>query len=334
MRLAIAIVLVLTCLVPAAQAQTSGTLEGTVTLAGRRLPAALVTIASQAMQGTRIAETDVNGRYRFDAIPPGDYTVGFIAGDLHITRTARVAIAQTLEVDAKMKVSEDLVIAHAPDSSVTSTPVSTNLPLPLIERLPVQRNQLATSQFAPGVTANTFSNGQLQISGGPGYDNLVLVDGVVVNENVLGQLRPMYVEDAIEETTVLTGAIPVEYGRFTGGVVSTISKWGGNTLRGSLRDNLSNPKWSAQTPANEARPDTLNHVWEGTLGGAIVPDRFWYFGSGRWAKNDTARQTVAVPPVGTANAASPLISYAEGNDQKRYEAKLTAQIDPRDNLSA
>src|SRR5258708_35030723 len=177
MRLAIAFVLVLACLVPAALAQTSGTLEGTVTLAGRPLPAARVTIASPAMQGTRAAETDVNGRYRFEAIPPGDYTIGFIAGDSHIMRTARVAVAQTLELDAKMKVSEDLVIAHAPESSVTSTPVSTNLLLPLIERLPVQRNQLATSQFAPGVTANVFNNGQLQSSAGPGYYNPGTVDG-------------------------------------------------------------------------------------------------------------------------------------------------------------
>src|SRR5258708_14895320 len=100
------------------------------------------------MEGTRAGETDVNGRYRFEVIPPGNYTVGFIAGDLHIMRTARVAVAQTLELDAKMKVSEDLVIAHAPESSVTLSPVSTNLPLSLIERLPVQRNHLATSQFA------------------------------------------------------------------------------------------------------------------------------------------------------------------------------------------
>src|ERR1700682_1729384 len=290
MRLAIAFVLVLICLVPPATPQTAGTLEGTVTLAGRPLPAARVTIASPAMQGTRAAETDVNGRYRFDALPPGGYTAVFVGGDLHGEQAARVAIAQTLELDAEMKVYEAPVIVRAPEGSVTSTAASTNLPLPLVERLPVQRNQLATAQFAPGVTANVFNNGQLQISGGPGYDNLVLVDGVVVTENVLGQLRPMYVEDAIEETTVLTGAIPVEYGRFTGGVISTISRWGGNSLRGSLRGNLSSPSWSAQTPANEARPDTLNHVWEGTLGGSIVPDRLWYFGSGRWGEEDTGRE--------------------------------------------
>src|SRR5258708_18099586 len=129
------------------------------------------------MEGTRAGETDVNGRYRFEVIPPGDYTVGFVAGDLHITRTARVAVAQTLELDAKMKVSEDLIIAHAPESTVTSSPVSTNLPLPLIERLPLPPNQLATSQFAPGVTANVFNNGQLQSSAGPGYYNPGTVDG-------------------------------------------------------------------------------------------------------------------------------------------------------------
>lgn len=213
--------------------------------------------------------------------------------------------------------------------------VSTSLPLAMIERLPLQRNQLATVQFAPGVTANAVSNGQLQISGGPGYDNLVLVNGVVVTENTRGQIRPMYVEDAIQETTVLTGAISAEYGRFTGGVINTITKSGGNELHASLRDSLSSPRWSAQTPAGEARESTLSHVWEGTLGGYALRDRLWFFTAGRWAKNDTARQTVAVPAFpNPASPAGTAISYAEGNDQKRYEGKLTAQLGARHSFVA
>src|SRR5207237_5509808 len=157
---------------------------------------------------------------------------------------------------------------------------------------PLQRNQLATAQFAPGVNSNTLSNGQLYISGAPGYDNLVLVNGVVVTENTRGQMRPLYVEDAIQETTVLTGAISAEYGRFSGGVVNTITKSGGNELGASIRDSLSNPSWSAQTPAHEARESSLSHVWEATLGGRLVRDRVWFFTAGRWAKNDTARQTI------------------------------------------
>jgi hypothetical protein len=220
---------------------------------------------------------------------------------------------------------------------VIDTPeVSTNMTLPFIERLPVQRNQLATAQFAPGVSGNTLANGELSIAGGPGYDNLVLVNGVVVTENTRGQMRPMYVEDAIQETTVLTGAISAQYGRFSGGVVSTITKSGGNELAGSLRDSLSNPSWVAQSPALETRENNLNHVAEGTLGGFVIRDRLWFFGAGRWAKNDTARQTLSIPALTTnpISPASPAISYAEGNDQKRYEGKLTSQLGARQTFAA
>ncbi|HEX7809429.1 MAG TPA: hypothetical protein VF608_11905, partial [Thermoanaerobaculia bacterium] len=90
-------------------------------------------------------------------------------------------------------------------------------------------------------------------------------------------------------------------------------------------DSLSNPSWSAQSPALEEREDHLNHVFEATLGGSISRDRLWLFTSGRWAKNDTARQTIAIP-AGPGSVASTPISYTESNDQKRYEGKLTGRI--------
>ncbi|HYR26876.1 MAG TPA: TonB-dependent receptor, partial [Thermoanaerobaculia bacterium] len=63
-----------------------------------------------------------------------------------------------------------------------------------------------------------------------------------------------------------------------------------------------------------------------------------YFGAGRWAKNDTARQTVAVPAFSGANgeptARSPQLSYLESNDQQRFEGKLTANLGTRHSLTA
>jgi hypothetical protein len=322
-----------------AGAQTTASLTGVVSSGERGVSGVTVTVASAALQGTRSATTGAAGAYLFPSLPPGAYVVTFSAGGLltlHVEATLR--LSQTARVDAAMQpepVRAEITVNGAPPSVLHSPQVSTNLPLALIERLPVQRNQLATAQFAPGVTANGVSNGQLQISGGPGYDNLVLVNGVVVNENTRGQMRPMYVEDAIQETTLLTGAISAEYGRFSGGVVSTITKSGGNELAGSLRDSLSNPHWSAQTPALEARENSLSHVWEATLGGALLRDRLWFFGAGRWAKNDTARETLAVPAFGSpASAVRPAISYTEGNDQKREEAKLTAAIGSRQSVAA
>ncbi len=318
-------------------AQTTASLTGTVTVSGEPVAGVTVTVSSAALQGMRSTVTGDAGAYLFPALPPGEYRARFsFEGLTPVTRDATLRLSQVARADVAMQLVPDAHTITVEAPAVLESPtVSTNLPLAMIERLPVPRNQLATVQFAPGVTANAVSNGQLQISGGPGYDNLVLVNGVTVTENTRGQIRPMYVEDAIQETTVLTGAISAEYGRFTGGVVSTITRSGGNELAASLRDSLSSPRWSAQTPAGEVRESTLSHVWEGTLGGFVLRDRLWFFTAGRWAKNDTARQTVAVPAF--ANPASPAgqaISYAEGNDQKRFEGKLTAQAGPRHSLVA
>ncbi|HKO55351.1 MAG TPA: carboxypeptidase regulatory-like domain-containing protein, partial [Thermoanaerobaculia bacterium] len=297
-----------------------------------------VTISSPALQGTRSASTGESGAYSFAALPPGEYRVVFERdGLMTVRKEVTLRLSQLSRVDAVMYgQGSDAISVTAAAPSVLDTPqVSTSLPLMMIERLPIARNQPATVQLAPGVTVNGVSNGQLQISGGPGYDNLVLINGVAVTENVRGQIRPMYVEDAIQETTVLTGAISAEYGRFSGGVVSTITKSGGNELSGSLRDSLTSPRWSTQTPARETRENTLSHVWESTLGGFVMRDRLWFFAAGRWAKNDTARQTVAIPAFG--NPASPAgtpISYAEGNDQKRWEGKLTAHLGAQQSLAA
>jgi len=319
--------------------QTTATLTGVVSSGETPLPGVNVTITSPALQGERATTSGDAGTFQFSALPPGDYTIVFTReGFVTVSRTIDVPLGQISRADTELfaPLTENLVV-QADVPTVLETPqIATTLTLREIDRLPVQRNQLATAQLAPGVTANVLANGQLQIAGGAGYDNLVLVNGVVVTENVRSQMRPMYVEDAIEETTLLTGAITAEYGRFTGGVVNTITRSGGNGFEGSLRDSLSNAAWAAQTPALETREDSLNHVWEATLGGAALRDRLWFFAAGRWAKNDMARQTVAVPAFAAnpSSAVSPRINYSEGNDQKRYEGKLTGTIGARHALVA
>ena len=70
------------------------------------------------------------------------------------------------------------------------------------------------------------------------YENLFLVNGVTVNENLRGQAHDLYIEDAIQETTIATAGVSAEYGRFSGGVVNVITKSGGNLFSGSFRDTL------------------------------------------------------------------------------------------------
>jgi len=307
---------------------TTAQMTGTVTTDGKGLPGVTVTVTSPALQGTRTTVTGANGDYAFPALPPGSYTIRFeLEGMQTITRKAELRLAETARVDSDLKVSKvaESITVTATSPSVLETPqVSTNLDAKLVEQLPVGRRIQDRVQLAPGVTA-AGTNGQTVINGAQSFDNLYLVNGVVINENVRGQPQNAVIEDAIQETTLLTGGVSAEYGRFTGGVVSTITKSGGNEFSGSLRDNMFNDAWIAKSglPGESDHLDKLNNVYEATFGGRIITDHLWFFGAGRKENSSTSNQTVGL-----------LIPYATTRDQKRFEGKLTGNITQRHTLVA
>lgn len=308
-------------------AQTTSSLTGRVTMDGNPLPGVTVTISSPQMQGTRTAITDVNGNYNFTSIPPGQYTVRFEMESMQtVTRTSRVGLGQTGRSDAEMRltaVAEAITVTASAPAVLETQEVQTNLTQQLVEDLPIQRNFAAQANLAPNVTTNSPSGAQLVISGAPAHENLYMVNGAVINENLRGQIHNLFIEDAIQETTVLTGAISAEYGRFTGGVVNSITKSGGNEFSGSVRDSMTNPKWTARTPNQTTDPlNKINPFYEGTLGGRIIRDRLWFFAAGRYAKTSTPGFLFGAPNV----------PYTFLDKNTRYEAKLTGQITPKHSL--
>lgn len=304
---------------------TTAALTGTVTSEGKPLPGVAVTVSSPSLQGTRNTFTGENGGYSFPSLPPGDYTVTFeFAGLEKKTQDVRLPLAQTTRANADLRLSAVAEVVEvtgrtAAAAVLETTQIATNFTSKQIAQLPIARTIRDTVLLAPGVSANGVNN-QITISGGPSYDNLFLVDGVVVNENLRGQPHNLFIEDAIQETTILTGAVSAEYGRFTGGVVSTLTKAGGNRFHGSFRDSFTNPKWTEKTPwPTEAdHVDNVDEIYEGTLGGRFIPDHLWFFGAARLAERSNQRF-----------AAFTNIPYANSFDEKRYEGKLTANITSR-----
>ncbi|MBV9493203.1 MAG: TonB-dependent receptor [Acidobacteria bacterium] len=313
---------------------TTSALTGTVTNDGNPLPGVTVTITSPALLGTRDTVTVANGDYYFPALPPGDYSITFaLEGMQTITRKASLRLAETSRADVDLKVSKvaESITVTATAPSVLETPqVSTNLDAKLIEQLPVGRRIQDRVVLAPGVTQGG-TNGQVVINGAQSFDNLYLVNGVVINENVRGQPQAAVIEDAIQETTLLTGGVSAEYGRFTGGVVSTITKSGGNSFSGSLRDNVTNDKWISRTPPEVAQHlDKMNNVYEATFGGRIITDRLWFFTAGRKEKSSISQNTISGRD---ANGVTfPSIGFSRGVDQKRYEVKLTGNVTAKHTL--
>jgi len=304
---------------------TTATLSGTVTHQGTGLPGVTVTISSPNLQGVRTTVTNEAGGYTFPSIPPGQYSVKFeMEGMSAIEQSVRVSLASTARADADLRLSAvtDAITVTASAPAVLETQeVQSNITAEAVAELPIQRTLQATTLLAPGVSVNANTNG-IQISGAYSYDNLFLVNGAVTNENLRGQTHNLFIEDAIQETTVMTGAISAEFGRFTGGVVSAITKSGGNEFHGSIRDSLTNSSWTETSDFGEADPvDKINSVYEGTLGGRIIRDRLWFFAAGRLSELSTSQTYTR----STTN-------FTFGDEETRLEAKLTGQITPKHTL--
>ncbi len=313
-----------------AQGRQTGTIRGTVLDAqGLVLPGVTVTVRSSALQGVRTTATDINGNYQIVALPPGAYRVVFeLSGFAEIVETATVSLGGDVGVNAAMApagVVETVQVVGVVSTPIETTVNSSNITADEVNALPTSRQPWRIAELQPGLTDNTPNVGQVTINGAFAYDNIFLVDGVDVNDNLFGVANSLYVADAIQETQVLTSGISAEYGRFSGGVINVITRSGGNDFSGSYRLNMYKPSWTALMPfEDEPREgdlsDNLDH--EITFGGPVVRDRLWFFYSGlvtRQEQSDTFDETG--------------IGYDTSVAEDRHQAKLTATLAPGHTVS-
>ncbi len=328
-----------------AQGIPTSSLTGKVTAeGGTALPGVTISVESPNLQGTRTTVTSSTGAYIFNLLPPGDYTVTFVLDGMQtVKRTISLAATAEERINLEMRpaaVKEAVTVTAEtqPAAILEATQVTTNYKKTFIEKLPIARTLQAATLLAGGVN-NGGPSGNIMISGGQSFDNLFLVNGVVVNENLRGQPQNLFIEDAIQETTVLTAGVSAEYGRFTGGVINAITKSGGNKFFGSFRTSLTNDKWTVNDPFNKAlgvdnRIDKTNPVYEATLGGPMWRDRIWFFGAGRDSKTRVSDQTRPLFRTGDDPNPPIPIAYERGFDERRLEGKLTGAITPRHNVIA
>jgi hypothetical protein len=313
-----------------AQSSQTATLTGTVASNdGQPLPGVTITVTSPSLQGERAAVSGVNGDYIFKNLPPGNYTVRFsLEGMQTVERTATLPLGSVTRSDATMEVSaaeETIVVTGEAPSALETTTVGANFTKDVIDNLPITRTPTNIAELSAGLTDNTPVGGQVAINGALAYDNAILINGVNVQDNIFGQTNNLFIDDAIEETQVMTSGISSEFGGFTGGVINTITKSGGNTFSGSFRADFDRAEWRDETPFEKdrgiKREGDLNKTYTATLGGPILKDRLWFFLAGREFKRDTARTT----NVGGQ-------AFTTTSDNPRYEIKLTGNINSNHSL--
>ena len=321
------------------QGVQTATLEGTVTdQSGAGLPGVTISAKSPALMGERTAVTTGTGDYNLPGLAPGAYTISFaLEGMQRMQVKKMLLLGLPTRVDAKMKVAavtEAITVTASSPTVLENVTVGANIKHETVQQLPILRTPVEIAQLSPGVTGDrggrgtTPVGGQLSINGGIAYDNNFLINGVNMQDNIFGNTNNLFVEDAIQETQVLTSGISAEYGHFTGGVVNVITKSGGNVFTGSFRDDLTKPQWLKLTPyekgfrgigLNYANPaphtGSLSQIYEATLGGPIMRDRLWFFLAGRNEASTTPNnlQVTGYP-------------YNVKLTNKRPEVKLTGNI--------
>jgi hypothetical protein len=299
----------------------TGTLVGHVTDGKNPLPAVTVSVTSPSLQGTRSSVTNVNGDYIFTFLPPGDYKVRFeLQGFQTIDTTVRISAAQRSPVDAVMpaaKVAEEVTVTGSYETISTAGTNSTTMTADTVYKLPIAKDPTNIAFLTAGVS-NTGPSNHLEIAGAPSFENLYMVNGVAIMDNVRGTPNNLFIEDAIQETTTTVSSVSAEYGRFSGGVINTLTKSGSNEFHASVRDTLTNDKWTAKTPLTTVpRQDQILNTYEATLGGFVLKDRLWFFGAGRDRKVSGSGQTFITDEP-----------FSWGTTEKRWEGKLTIAITP------
>ncbi len=313
-----------------AQTNPTGTLTGHVTDGKEALPGVTVSATSPNLQGTRTTVTNVSGDYILTFLPAGEYKIRFeLQGFQTLDTSIKISAAQSSKLDATMptaKVAEEVTVTGSYDTISATGTAATTFTKEMVYKLPVAKDIANIALLTAGVVANPGAQGALIISGAPSYENQFLVNGVAIMDNVRGTpTAGLYIEDAVQETTTTTSGISAEYGRFTGGVVNMLTKSGGNEFHASVRDTMTADSWTAESPLSktDTRSSTVNSAYEATLGGFIVKDHLWFFGAYRTVKTNLTGQ------LGITQ-----ITVPTGNEQQRYEGKLTFAINPNHRIVA
>lgn len=290
-------------------AQTSGTgaLNGTVTdSANATVPGVEVTITNEASGEMRTVVTHTDGVYTIPLLTPGSYQIRFQSTGfkvmlkrglvIKVTETARFdAQLQTGELQEQVFVNTETELLQTESSTlgrVTDSKEITNLPL-------ASRNYTEFITLSPGISASVsnasdvgpgsggLQQGNFRVNGANGSDNNFHLDGLGVNDLQAGRVFsagiPIPNPDSIREFKVQTTQYDASYGRNAGANVNVVTKSGTNSLHGSVFEFFRNDALNAndffRNAAGQPKGVLRQNQFGGTIGGPVVKDKLFFFGS-------------------------------------------------------
>src|SRR3989475_9368523 len=290
--------------VPVLNAQVLyGSVVGTVTdQSGAGVPRAHVTATNRATSVVREADADENGHYTITDLAPGNYDLKVTAsGFKPLTQTNLMVAANTVaNVDVNLQVgamSEQVTVeASVVNLQTEKSDVQTELTEKAILNMPLNqyRNFQTLINLVPGATPGVFQNAiadtperalSTNINGANRNNNNTRVDGAT-DVFVWLPHHAVYVPPAetIQEVNISTNNFDAEQGMAGGAAITVITKSGSNQFHGVLfeyhEDQALRARQFFETVANSPRKGkSIFNDLGGTLGGPVIKDKLFFFGS-------------------------------------------------------
>jgi hypothetical protein len=314
-------------------ASVSGSISGTVKdPSGSVITNATITVRETGTGISHETHTDNKGHYTFPVLPVGHYVldvqaIGFSKyerKDIALDTNAALTLNAALQVGG---VSEDVTVLdntlHVETTStqlgqvitgrqMTAVPLDGRSYTDLLSLQPGVAPQTAitnTTVQDVGATvlnpSGTLNPGNLSVNGQRETANYFSVNGSDVEEDVNAGTAVIPNLDAISEFRIVTSNFDAEYGEFSGGQISVVTKSGTNAFHGNAFDFLRNTNLDARNYFSPTRGDFQQNQFGGTVGGPIRKDKLFFF-----LDYQGTRQTQGVD---TGNIAVPSSTDRTGN---------------------
>lgn len=298
------------------QVAITGQIRGAVTDAsGAVLPNVLIRATGTALMTSRQTSSSVDGNYLFDSLPSGSYTVTFTASGFETQVQSNIALTPgftaTINPHLQLGTSQQSIVvtAASPVIDATNNTAATTFDDALLQGIPSGRDTFSTVAQAPGVATSdfdiagsqSFQQSVMQVHGSLPGDQIYSFNGLRLNwPGSTGGYTSFYVDnDSLSELQVVTDSAQAEVA--VGGVyINLVPKSGANQMHGlaaayyqsaGTQATITDPVYDgvavpSGTPFIMARDLATN------LGGPLLRDKWWLFGS--WRLYDLKESVLSV----------------------------------------
>jgi hypothetical protein len=294
--------MIVACALPALAQIQGGSISGTIKdEQGGVLPG--VTVTAQGVDATQTFVTEATGEYRFLNLAPGPYKVtAALQGFTTIVREeVIVSVGKSVELPLTLKiaqVAETITVSgESPVIDTKATGTATNFTADELTKIPTSRDPFALMRSVPGVLIDRVNIGgnetgqqsNFASKGTRPQDAVWTMDGINITDMTATGASPSYYNyDNFEEIQVSTAGQDIK--QPTGGMgLNLVVKRGTNQYHGGFRGYFDNDKMESSNVPDElaaagVTPETSDHNEQISdygfdLGGPIVRDKAWFYGS-------------------------------------------------------